>query len=224
MGAQNTALGADQPPRRLSNTLGALSGALATLGFIVIHDIWILDIWDMTGQMVFAGALSGLLIVWSYNAAVTEHSPSRWLGYNGLITLLLVLLGIASFVVLEPRFTMGEAMTMGDDAIGQLLPPAIPLMIGAALVGTAVLWAAFGRRRGALLPILLAQALVVFFVGHQLAILGVVEATGELIVFYGEFVIIALYLAAAYAGGVMLLTRVHRAHSPGRAPTPAVRP
>lgn len=50
---------------RLSKTLGAVSGGVAVVGFVVIHDIWISDIWFNIGPMVFAGALCGLIIVWS---------------------------------------------------------------------------------------------------------------------------------------------------------------
>lgn len=216
-------------PHPPSKAVGVASGIMATLGFMVIHDLWILDIWEMAGPMLVSGALSGLVIVWSYDAAVVEHSAARWVAYNGLIGLSLVLLGAASFVWLEPRFTMAEAMALGDDALSRLLPPAIPLMIGAALVDTVVLWTAFGRRRGALLPILVAQVPLIFFVGHQFAVLGVVELTDDLMVFYGEFIALTIYLAAAYAGAVLLLERMSRSLRPSieqgePAATPAERP
>ena len=199
--------GAHDGVDRISPILGAVSGVLATLAFMLVHDLWILDIWEMIGPMVFSGALTGAVLAWSYTEAIDGHTPAAWLAYNGAITVLLILLGIASFAFLEPQFTMAEAMAMGDEAIGRLLPPAIPLMMVATAVGTAALWAVFGRRPGALLPMLVALGLVVFFVGHQLAILGLVEGTGDLLGFYAEFVALGAFLAATYAVGVLLLAR-----------------
>ena len=216
----------DERTRRLSLSAGAVTGALATLGFIVIHGLWILDIWDMTGPMLFSGAVSGLVIVWSYNTAVGgEHTPARWFGYNGLIALLLILLGISSVVVLEPKFTMAETMRM-DDGMAELMPPAVPIMVVAVLVGTFVLWAAFGRRRRALIPILVAQILIVFFLGHQYAFLGVVEMGDELVSTYGGFVLLTIYLSGANAVGVLLLTRAVRSirSTETEVATPAGRP
>jgi hypothetical protein len=68
---------------------GATGGALATLAFIGLHDVWILDIWAMTGPMVTAGALSAFALAWSYRTTLGTHSTRRWLAYNGLTTLLL---------------------------------------------------------------------------------------------------------------------------------------
>ncbi len=106
---------------QLPKTLGALSGGLTVLVFLMIHDLWISDIWFNIGPMVFSGAVCGLVIVWSYTKAVPEHSPRRWFVYNGFNAGLLVVLGAVSFLVLDPKFTMAEAMVM-DDALAELYP------------------------------------------------------------------------------------------------------
>ncbi|NIW49933.1 MAG: hypothetical protein GWN30_35715, partial [Gammaproteobacteria bacterium] len=49
---------------------GAIAGIISTLFFIIIHDIFISDIWGMTGIMLFAGALCGLCVGWSYSLLV----------------------------------------------------------------------------------------------------------------------------------------------------------
>lgn len=190
-----------------SKLLGAVAGGLTTLAFVLLHDLWISDIWFNLGPMLFAGALCGFVIVWGYTKVVVDHSPARWFIYNGCLVGLLVALGAGSFVVLDPRFTMAEAMVM-DDALAELIPPALPLMIAATLVGTLLLWLAYGRRRAALVPILATQVLLVFLVGHNLAILGLVELSDGLVTAFLEFVGLTVFLGAGFAAGLVLLSRL----------------
>ena len=209
--AQSLEVGGVGTREQLPKTLGALSGGLTVLVFVVIHDLWISDIWFNIGPMVFSGAVCGVVIVWSYSKAVPEHSPRRWFVYNGFNAGLLVVLGAVSFLVLEPKFSMAEAMVL-DDALAELIPPALPLMIGAILVGTLLVWSAYGRRRASLAPILVTQVLLVFLVGHNLAILGLVELSADLVTVFGEFIGLTAYLGVGFAAGLMLLNRVRSSY------------
>ena len=188
-------------------TLGALVGALTVLGFAVVHDLLIVDIWFSIRPMVIAGAVCGVCIVWSYNKAVADHSTRRWFGYNGSCAVLLVALGAVSFAVLDPQFTMAELL-VSDDALAEVIPPALPLMIVATVVGTFALWVLFDRNRAALIPILVTQVLLVFLVGHNLAILGLVGMSSALLYIVGEFFGLTVFLAAGFAAGVRLLASV----------------
>lgn len=194
---------------RPSKLPGAVSGGLTTLAFVLLHDLWISDIWFNLGPMLLAGTVCGLVIVWGYTNAVPDHSSARWFAYNGWLVGLLVALGVASFVVLDPRFTMAEAMAM-DDALAELIPPALPLMITATLVGTLVLWVAYGRRTATLAPIVVTQTLLVFLVGHNLAILGLVELSDDLVAVFIEFIGLTAFLGVGFAAGLVLLTRLHK--------------
>ena len=200
-------VGESETRAQLPKTLGALSGGLTVLVFVVIHDLWISDIWFNIGPMVFSGAVCGVVIVWSYSKAVSEHSPRRWFVYNGFNAGLLVALGAVSFLVLDPKFTMAEAMVMVD-ALAELIPPALPLMIGAILVGTLLLWSTYGRASGSLAPILVNQVLLVFLVGHNLAILGLVELSADLVTVFGEFIGLTAFLGIGFATGLILLAQV----------------
>jgi hypothetical protein len=122
----------------------------------------------------------------------------------------MIALGAASLLLLTPRFTMTE-LIVADDALDQLMPPSVPLMAGAMIVGTLAIWMAFGRRSAALVPILVTQVLIVFLLGHQFAFLGLVESSATLLRLFGEFALIIVGLAATYALGVMMTTRArHR--------------
>jgi hypothetical protein len=174
------------------------------VGFTAVHGIFIVDIWDGIRRMLIAGALCGLCVAWSYNRGVAEHSTSRWFAYNGGCAAILVALGVVSFLVLEPQFTMAE-LEGSDDALAKLIPPALPLMIGASVVGALALWALFGRQSKAFLSLLVTQTLLVFLVGHNLAILGLVESSSELFEIALEFVGLTVFLAGGFAAVVMLV-------------------
>lgn len=190
-----------------SKPSGAIGGGLTVLAFVALHDLWISDIWFNLVPMVLSGALCGLSIVWSYAATTTKPSWGRWFSFNAVCALLLVGLGAASFALLEPRFGIAEMMN-ADDALGQLLPPALPLIVVGTVAGAAVLWVAFGRRPGAALPMLVTQGLLMFLVGHNLAILGLVEIPTEQWYRVAEFVGLTVFLAAGYALAVLVLERI----------------
>lgn len=186
---------------------GAIVGVAVVLLFTVAHDIFISDIWFMAGPMLFAGAASGLAIVWSYRAGIRTHSTVAWVGYSGLIALEMVALGFVSLAVLEPQFTMAELLVR-DDAFDILIEPSMPLILGAMAAGTLGFWVYFGRRWAALLPVAVTQLIIVFLLGHQFAFLGLVESSTLLARAFAEFALIAGALAAAFCWGVMGATRV----------------
>lgn len=182
--------------------LGALTGVVVVFGFTVAHDVFISDIWFNVGPMMFAGALCGFCLVWSYRKGVADHSTAAWFRYAGLYVAEMIALGAVSFALLRPQFTMAELM-VADDAFDRLLPPSMPLMIGAMAIGTILIWVYCGRRRPALLPIAFTQVLLVFFLGHQFAFLGLVETSSALLEVFGEFSLFTVGLAAAFCFSVM---------------------
>jgi hypothetical protein len=196
-----TALPWDAP----SIWLGSLTGVAVVFGFTVVHDVFISDIWFNVGPMMFAGALCGFCIVWSYRKGVVDHSTAAWIRYVGLYAVEMIALGAVSYALLRPQFTMAELM-VADDALDRLLPPSMPLMIGAMAVGTILVWLYCGRRRPALIPIASTQVLLVFFLGHQFAFLGLVESSLALLRVFGEFALLTAGLAASFCFGVMWAT------------------
>lgn len=172
------------------------------LAFTVVHDVLISDIWFNAGPMLFAGAVCGLCVTWSYRTAVAEHANAAWFQYAGWYAAEMILLGAVSLLVLRPRFTMTELM-VADDAIDRLIPPSMPLLIGAMVVGTALIWLHYGGRPAALLPILITQVLLVFLLGHQFAFLGLVRSSSALLLVFVEFALITVGLTVAFCIGVM---------------------
>lgn len=182
--------------------MGALTGGVVVLGFTIFHNVFIVDISWNIGPMLLSGALCGFSVAWSYRRAVAEHSTRAWLRYAGLYAAEMIALGAASLALLQPRFTMAEAMIM-DDAMAELTPPALPLMVGVIVVGTILFWLYYDRRREALVLILITQVLVVFPLGHQLAFLGLVESSSTLLLAFGGFALFAVGIAGVFGFGAM---------------------
>ncbi len=185
--------------------IGAAAGGLTVLGFTVLHDIVISDIWFNLMPMLIAGMICGLCLAWSYRSTAGGRSAARWYGYNASYVLILLMLGAVSLVVLEPRFTMAELM-VADDPLGDLLPPAVPLLVVGPLVATVVTWALFGRNRASVLPILVTQFIIGFLLGHNLAALGAVVWVAEIVPLLAEFVVLTVALAVAFAVGAHFMT------------------
>lgn len=191
---------ADQAARRRSTTVGAIAGAMSALAFTVLHGALILYIWDRAAAMMIAGALCGSFLARSYTTARHTPSATSWLAYNGLHAALLLALGVASLILLEPIASM-DTLTASPEPLGDLVPSALPLMTGAAVVGTAVTWATSGRTRALLPSAFTTQLLLVVLVGHNFAILGLVElpnARAALGSFSGATVFLATSFALAY--------------------------
>jgi hypothetical protein len=117
----------------------------------------------------------------------------------------MIVLGAVSLVMLRPRWTMAEVV-VADDAFERLMRPSAPLMIGAMVVGTILIWLHLGRSPAAFAPVLVTQVLLVFLLGHQFAFLGLVESSAALLVVFGEFALFTVGLAAAFCLGVMWST------------------
>lgn len=189
-----------------SKTVGAFAGAVSALAFTALHGVLIVNIWDRTAAMMLAGALCGSCLVWSYTSARDRPSAMGWLAYNGLHVALLVALGPTSLLLLEPTASMGELIASADQ-LGDLVPSALPLMAVASAAGTTVVWATSGRTFGSLPSVCTTQVLLVVLVGHNFAILGLVEIS-DVRAALGSFLGVTLFLGASFAFAYLLLDAV----------------
>lgn len=187
--------------------VSALSGVVVVYVFTIAHNKFILDISFNLGPMLFAGALCGGLVAWSYQYRLAVHSTAAWFIYSGIYAAEMIALGAISLAVLRPKFSMAELM-LADDAFDRLLPPSIPLMIGAIIVGTIIFWLDSDRKMSSLIPIVATQGLLVFFLGHQFAFLGLVESSSELLEVFAEFSVIVVALSLAFSLLVMWTTKL----------------
>jgi len=186
---------------------GAAAGVIATALFMIVHAYAILPIWEMTVPMMIAGAVCGVCIAWSYVRASDERTAARWFAFNGAYLLTLVALGVVSLLKLEPSWTFAELNT-DNPPIGELLAQATPLMIGFTVIGAIPIWLTFTRRWSALPPILLTEAVLVLLLGHNVAIIGLVDLTAEGWSFVGLMFALVIFLGTAYAAIYAVLVHI----------------
>ena len=157
---------------------GALAGAIATVVFMGVHDRLIMPIWGMTAPMVVAGALCGLCIAWSHARIRSSRGDASWFALNGAYLTSLIILGVVSLIGHDPTWTFVELNTT-EPPLGELFGAALPLMVTFTLAAALALWFVFGRTLASLLPFLITEACLVFLLGHNVAIVGLVDLTAH---------------------------------------------
>ena len=183
---------------------GATAGAAATFAFLILHAIIISDIWFSAPMMLVAGAACGACLRWSHASVFAPGTASTWVIWNTAHTGLLLLLGLVSLVVFSPQWSMAELM-VDDPPLGELFGQALPLMAAFTVIGSIALWTAFSRRALTLPSVLVTVALLVVLLGHNAAIIGLVdipaggyylvaEMLGLIVVLAVSFTVIALLL------------------------------
>jgi len=175
---------------------GAVAGAISTLAFTVIHDIFISDIWFAAPMMLFAGALCGLCIGWSYRRLVARPSVGSWLRYNLLYVTMLMLLGVASVIMFEPIVSMAALMALNGPP-DELIRHALPMTIIFTVASSMVISRLYGRSWQHYGTVLLTSAVLVLLLGLNVSVLGLVSIPR------GSF-----YLVAEFLGLIMVINVV----------------
>ncbi len=176
---------------------GALAGAISTLAFTIVHDIFISDIWSMLGIMLVAGAMCGASIGWSFALLVERPSRHGWLLYNFILDGMLIVLGIVSVLLFEPITTIAALSAAGGlpmDLLGQALPMTAVFTL---LVAVVITWG-YGRSWSRFGAVLLTAVILVLLLGHNVFILGLVEIPRG-----------AIYLVLEMFGLILLLNLVY---------------
>ena len=183
---------------------GALAGAVSTLVFTVVHEIFISNIWPMLGIMLVAGGLCGACISWSYSLLVKRPLLGTWLIYNLIYDGMLILLGFVSVFLFEPVTTIAALSATGDlpmDLLGQALPMATVFTVLMAVTITLLhgfSWSKFG-------VVLLTSVLLVLLLGHNVFVIGLVEIPRGSIYLVLEMFGLIVLLNVVYAIGFVLL-------------------
>jgi hypothetical protein len=180
---------------------GVLAGSATSVGFAALHQWLISDIWFSLGPMMVAGALCGLCLAWSYHVVFAGASAARWVFYNLEFIGLFALLGLVSFVVYEPVYTI-PGLIAGVESPDALLSKALPLSAAFGLLAGVALSLIRGRTLRKATAITVTCVVLSLLVGHNAAVLGLVYMTKEamplLAEFYGLLTAIMLGNAATF--------------------------
>jgi hypothetical protein len=162
-----------------------------------LHDITISDIWAMAPIMLFAGAICGLCVGWSYSLLVDQHSIASWLKYNLLYVLMLILLGVISVLIFEPTMSFAALMALNGPP-DQLIAQALPMTFVFTLLSSVVIsffykrgWKEFGT-------ILLTALILVLLLGLNVSAIGLISIPRGSLYLVAEFLGLVIFINLVY--------------------------
>jgi hypothetical protein len=180
---------------------GVVAGVTATVGFTLLHDLVISDIWAMLPIMAIAGAICGACLGWSYARLFAVPSVGGWLGYNAAYIVMFGLLGAVSVVVFEPVTTMAAILERGGP-VDDLIVQALPMTLAFTLATAALISLVFGRGWRQFGAVLATTSVLVFFLGLNVSAIGLVEFAE------GGLYLVAEMFGLVAAIGVMFILMV----------------
>ena len=196
-GATRIAPAAVLTPARAARS-GAVAGAGAAFVFVVVHHVFISNIWFSLPVLVVAGALCGVCLGWSYALVVDRPTPGSWFAYNAGYVVLLFALGAVSLLAFEPQATIA-ALVAADEPPGDLIAEALPMIATFTVLGAAVIGAVYARRLREWLAILLTAVVLVALLGLNVSVIGLVDIPTASWYLIAELLGLIVVLAAVFA-------------------------
>jgi hypothetical protein len=177
---------------------GTAAGVVSVVVFAFVHELLISDIWFSLIPMMIAGAACGMSLAWSYRLMVQPTSLRSWIQYNLIYDVLFVILGVVSLVVYEPITTAAEVMAT-NEAPTELISLALPLSIAFTLAGTGLIGWLYGSSWRHYMAVLVTTTLLIFLLGINVSILGLVEIPVSAMYLVMEMFLLILALDVVYA-------------------------
>ena len=153
---------------------GAIAGIGSSLIFMVIHDIFISDIWFSWLIMTISGLICGSCVAWSYAKLFNDHSIRSWITYNLLYDVMFILLGIISILVFSPVTTIA-ALIAANEPPRELIIKALPLTVIFTLAMALIINQFYGRSWKLFFVILLTCTILVSLLGLNVSTIGLVS-------------------------------------------------
>jgi hypothetical protein len=179
---------------------GVVAGLVATVGFTLLHDLVISDIWAMLPIMAIAGAICGACLGWSYARLFAVPSVWSWLVYNATYMIMFGLLGAVSVVVFEPVTTMAAVLERGGP-VDDLIVQALPMTLAFTAVTAVLISLIFGRGWRQFGAVLATTSVLVLFLGLNVSAIGLVEFAGG-----GLYLVAEMFGLVAAIGLMFILT------------------
>lgn len=191
----------DRTESRSPVASGAVSGAVTVLGFTLLHQVLISDIWFSFVAMLFAGVACGATLAWSYDRQFPRPTPRQWWGFVVMHTALLLALGGVSVAIFDPAVPMA-ALLAANEPPAELIAQAMPLTVGWIVIAAALPSLLWGRSLKGLAANSLTSTLLVLLLGLNVSVLGLVEMSGGppfvVLEFFALLVVIMLGYGATF--------------------------
>ena len=183
--------------RRHPSLAGAAAGTVTVLGFTVLHQILISDIWFSFIPMVIAGVACGASLAWSYDLQFRPAARRTWWGFIAMHTLLLLGLGWMSVLLFDPVVPMAVLIAANEppsDLIAQAMPLTVAFILGVAALPS-LLW---GRGAKELASNTVTALLLILLLGLNVSVLGLVDMAGGSISVVVEFLALLVVIMVGY--------------------------
>jgi hypothetical protein len=184
---------------------GGIAGAATAVAFTALHQLLISDIWFSVVPMMVAGVLCGLCLAWTYVLSFDSASPRTWFQYIGVQALLLLALGAASMAMFDPVVSVA-VLIAANEPPRELIAQAMPLTVGFTLLAGCVTSLLWGRTPLKFGSNLLTSAVLIFLLGLNVSVLGLVEMTGAAYA-VAEFLALLMAIMSGYAATFFVLER-----------------
>jgi hypothetical protein len=185
---------------------GAIAGAASAFVFVVIHDIFISNIWSSIVLMMVAGALCGLCLGWTYGLMFDSASLGSWVVFNVTFTAMFIALGAVSVAVFEPVATVA-ALVEADEPPGELIGEALPMTITFTLGAAVLVSLMFGRSWRQFGSALVTSVVLVTLLGLNVSVIGLVDIPRGSFYLVVELFGLILALAVVFAVVFAVLER-----------------
>jgi hypothetical protein len=185
---------------------GAVSGAGTVVGFTVLHQLLISDIWFSFVPMLVAGLACGASLAWSYRLQFQPATPRRWWSFITLHTALLLGLGGASVAIFDPAVPMA-ALIAANEPPAELIAQAMPLTVGWIILAAASPTLLWGKSMKGLASNSLTATLLILLLGLNVSVLGLVDMSGGSPFVILEFLALLVVIMLGYGAAFHLMER-----------------
>jgi len=179
---------------------------MSALAFSAVHHLLISPIWFALGTNLAAGAVGGACLAWSYALAVSDKTRRSWRRYNAAFVFILIALAGTSLALFEPVTTIPallQAKAPPRALIGRALPVTLVFTFASALL----LCLRYRAAWLAAVAIIVTTFVIVFVLGLNLSILGLVAVPRGSFYLVLEVLGLILALAFVYAWCMSLVWR-----------------
>jgi len=185
---------------------GAISGMASSFIFLIIHHIFISNIWFSWLVMILSGLICGMCVSWSYVLLFDPLSIRNWIKYNSLYVLMFMLLGVTSVIIFDPITTVAALIAANEPPI-ELIREATPMTVIFTLVMAILINQLYGGKCKLFGSILLTCIILFLLLGLNVSAIGLVSIPGNSIYLIFELLGLILAINVFYVGIFILFER-----------------
>ncbi|MFW9779526.1 MAG: hypothetical protein ACFFE8_11780 [Candidatus Heimdallarchaeota archaeon] len=186
---------------------GTLAGTITSVIFILLHFLFIADIFFILPVAIILGALTGGCLAWAYLRIFNSFDLQNLTKFLALFSIPMILVDLVTLFS-EKTYSfeeLVESQTLPPDFLARVIFPIIPIVL---LSGIAIGWY-FGKDRKAVIPAISANVMVLIGIGHNVPFINMVSVD-NLVLFLEIklfFYLILIIMVIVYGITLVILER-----------------